>query len=71
MIRKYEQGDDMELIPDTELARRLNKAAQTLRNDRFLMRGLPYIRLGRKILYDWDEIKQILQKCKIEPGNGK
>ena len=61
----------MELIPDTELARRLSKAAQTLRNDRFLCRGFPDIRVGRSVRYDWDEIKQILQKSKIEPGNGK
>lgn len=44
-----------------------NLSLQTLRNHRFEGKGLPYIKFGRAVRYDEDEVIASLEACKIRP----
>jgi hypothetical protein len=50
-----------EILTEEELAARLKKAPRTVRDWRE-KRMLPFIRIGRSILYDWGRVTAALQK---------
>jgi hypothetical protein len=50
-----------EILMEEELAARLKKAPRTVRDWRE-KRLIPYMRIGRSILYDWDRVILALQK---------
>ncbi len=53
-------------ITEKALSEITGRALQTLRNDRFLGRGFPYIRIGSKsIRYDYDEAISIMERSKV------
>lgn len=53
-------------ITEKALSEMTGRALQTLRNDRFLGRGFPYIKMmGRSIRYDRDEVISIMEGSKI------
>jgi len=52
---------------EIEISRRTSFKLQTLRNHRHLGKGLPYLKVGRKILYDWDDVVEYLESKKIFP----
>ena len=58
-------------IPQTlneqETARVLKKAVQTLRNDRHMGQGCPYVKIGRSVRYLISDIESYLMKNRIEP----
>ena len=60
----------MEMLTEIELAEILKKSVQTLRNDRFLGRGVPYIKVGRSVRYLKTDVEEYIQKNRIIP-NGK
>lgn len=41
-------------------------ALSTLRNHRFLKKGIPYLRYGRKILYDRTDVESYFSNHKIK-----
>ena len=43
-------------------------ALSTLRNHRFLRKGIPYSRYGRKIIYDQEDVISYMQNHKIKTG---
>jgi len=59
------------LIDEKGLAEITGLALQTLRNARFLRRGIPYIRLGSgkraAIRYDLADVEAFLQEHRIDP----
>jgi hypothetical protein len=55
-------------IRDVELSRVLGIPLPTIRADRLNERRLPYIKLGRSVLYDPDECVHVLQKFKVGGG---
>ncbi|MCX5908480.1 MAG: DNA-binding protein, partial [Deltaproteobacteria bacterium] len=56
----------MRLVNEKFISEKFGRAVQTLRNDRFAGKGFPYIRVGRSIRYDLDEVEGIIQKKRIE-----
>lgn len=52
-------------ITDKALSDLSGRAVQTIRNDRFLGQGFPYVKLGRSIRYDLDECIEIMEESKI------
>ena len=50
------------LLRETEVAEIMGKAIQTLRNDRFKGRGLNYIKLGRSVRYDPEDVKAYIER---------
>jgi hypothetical protein len=57
-------------LTEKEAAAMSRKALSTLRNDRFHRRGLPYIKVGRSVRYDLDDIILYMEVHKIVP-NGR
>lgn len=56
VVSLYEQtGVDLSMLPEIcnteELARAIHVTAGSLTQDRYMRRGLPYLRLGRRIRY--------------------
>ncbi len=56
---------------EKEISLRTSFKLQTLRNHRHLGKGLPYLKVGRKILYDWDDVVEYLETKKIYPERGQ
>ena len=44
-------------------------AVQSLRNARFLGRGIPYRKIGRSVRYNLDEVLSFMEERKIETEN--
>lgn len=53
-------------IDEREVSRITGRAVQTLRNDRFHRRGLPYHKFGRQVRYKLEEVMQALEAGRIE-----
>jgi len=58
------RGQGFEISEDAE---RAAQALQTLRNDRHLGQGCPYIRLGASIRYDLEDVEKHIAKNRVEP----
>ena len=58
-------------ISETEAARILGLAVQTLRNWRCQSRGPKYLKLGRAIKYDIYEIEKYMHEHTIDPEKSK
>ena len=56
-----------EVIKEAQAAEMLSRAVQTLRNDRHLRQGPPYIKLGRSIRYRVSDLMDYLDKHRIDP----
>ena len=52
-----------------EVARLLRKSANAVVQDRYLGLGPPYIRDGRRILYDRDQVIEYLRERTVRPGD--
>ena len=55
------------LMTDVEVAKIKNCSVQTLRNDRHLRRGLPYIKSGRSIRYAPADVAADILAGRIDP----
>ncbi|MFH1147471.1 MAG: hypothetical protein V1736_07165 [Pseudomonadota bacterium] len=70
--QEQEQGQvrefqDWEYVPDTDAAKILACAVQTLRNDRHLGRGVAYVKRNRTIRYLVRDLRQHMEAHKIHP----
>ena len=54
------------LIDEKSLAKILSKSLQTLRNDRFLKRGIPYLKVGRSVRYSVDDVENYLKDSRVD-----
>lgn len=41
------------------------RALQTIRNDRFNSRGIPYVKFGRSVRYSLDDVIQFMESRKV------
>jgi hypothetical protein len=54
-------------LTEGEVATLLARSLSSLRNDRSLRRGLPFIKLGKKsIRYDIRDIEKYLDSCRVK-----
>jgi hypothetical protein len=56
----------LQLIDEKELSRITRRALSTIRNDRHLGRGIPYIRIGRSIRYNLYDVQSYLESHRIK-----
>ena len=54
-------------LTEHEVAELINRKVQTLRNDRFKGQGLPYIKMGRMVRYNYEEVVAFMDSHKIQP----
>jgi len=71
--RPFVVFDDAELkkktyLTEEEASALSRKAVQTLRNDRHMRRGFPYLKMGRKILYRTTDIISGIEAGRIDPN---
>jgi len=55
------------VVDEYEAARILCKSVQTLRNERHLRKGSPYIKLGRSVRYRVGDLLEYLERHRIDP----
>jgi hypothetical protein len=56
-------------LTENEVSKLTGRALQTLRNDRFRGRGFNYIKMGRSIRYDMEDILCFMELNKIRVEN--
>jgi len=56
-----------EYLNEKEVAKLTRRSLSTLRNDRCQCKGLPYLKVGRSILYSLDDVIHFLESKKIIP----
>jgi len=52
-------------LNEAEVSEMTGRAVSTLRNDRYLRQGLPFIKWGRSVRYDFEEVVAFLEAKKI------
>ena len=57
----------MKALTEKQVAEILCQSVQTLRNHRFLGKGVPYVKIGRSVRYLVEDVERYLQKRRIEP----
>lgn len=55
-------------VDEREAARITGRAVQTLRNDRLLGKGFPYVKIGRSVRYNLAEVLAFMESRRIDPG---
>ena len=53
-------------ITEKQVSEMIGRALQTLRNDRHWGRGLPYIKVGRSVRYNLQEVIDFMESHRIE-----
>jgi hypothetical protein len=54
-------------VDEHQVARILGKSVQTLRNERHLRKGCPYLKLGRSVRYRIEDVIGYMEKHRIDP----
>jgi hypothetical protein len=57
--------DVKQYVDTAETARLVRKTPESLRNDRYLKRGLNYYKLGKKVFYAVEDIYAFIEKSKV------
>lgn len=57
-----------ELLTTEELAEFLGVSAETLANERYLKRGFPYIKLGKRVRYRLNDVMAHLDANTVRAG---
>lgn len=57
-----------QLLNEAEVARLTGQGIPTLRNDRFLRRGISYVKLGRSVRYRLGDVLDYIAAHRVEPG---
>jgi hypothetical protein len=61
------QDLNVKVVNETQAAEILGRAVQTLRNDRHLCQGPPYIKIGRSVRYQIRDLLNYLENHRIDP----
>ena len=56
-------------ITEKEVSEITGRALSTLRNERFLGKGIPYIKIGKSVRYKLDEVIDFMESNRVETIN--
>lgn len=56
-------------LTEQQVSTIINRAVQTLRNDRHNRRGIPYVKVGRSVRYKEDDVIQHMDSRRVVPGS--
>jgi len=56
----------MKYITEKEVSEIIGRALSTLRNDRFLGKGIPYIKIGKSVRYRLDDVIEFMESKRVE-----
>ncbi|MDF1647054.1 MAG: helix-turn-helix domain-containing protein [Legionellaceae bacterium] len=65
LINEFESAPDATLFNQNTLAAILNCSTQLLERNRWAGQGVPYLKIGRKVLYRKSDVLGFLQQQKI------
>jgi len=65
LINEFESAPDSMLFNQNTLAAILNCSTQLLERNRWAGEGVPYLKIGRKVLYRKSEVLEFIQQQKI------
>jgi hypothetical protein len=68
--KRKNQGLGKKYVRERTVSEGTEIPLQSLRNDRHLGRGLPYIKIRKSVFYDWDDVCAYMNSRKIYPQNG-
>ena len=57
---------EYQYLTEIEVSRITRISVQTLRNDRFNRRNIPYYKIGRSVRYSWIDVVNFMEKRKIK-----
>jgi hypothetical protein len=52
-------------VDEREVSRLTSRALSTLRNERCLRRGIPYLKCGRRVLYRLDDVVNFMESRRV------
>lgn len=58
-------------LTEKEVSSITKRALQTLRNDRFAGRGIPYVKFDRSVRYSLDDVIAFMECRKIQTSDSK
>ena len=58
--------ENVRFLTEKEVKQLTNRALSTLRNDRFLNRGIPYVKIGRSVRYEMDDVLKFMRSRKVQ-----
>jgi hypothetical protein len=61
------EKSQIQAVDEYEAGKIMDRGVQTLRNDRHLGRGCPYVKIGRSVRYLMHDIREYLLKNRIDP----
>jgi hypothetical protein len=67
-MRAEIQSTNIQFGSERDVERLTGRKRQTLQKDRCLGRGFPFYRVGRKIVYDLDEVRRIIRAGRVNPS---
>ena len=65
LINEFESAPDSTLFNQNTLAAVLNCSTQLLERNRWAGQGVPYLKIGRKVLYRKSDVLGFLQQQKV------
>ena len=57
--------DTRKFVNTVEASKLLHKTAESLRNDRYLKRGVDFYKIGKKVFYAIEDIEKYLKNSKV------
>jgi hypothetical protein len=66
IVNRQTQSNNREFGTEADVEVITGRRRATLQKDRYLRRGFPFYRVGRKILYDLNEVRSIIRAGRIE-----
>ena len=63
MIKEHRQSKTY--LTEQQVAEMTERAVGTLRNDRWMDRGIPFIRFGRQVRYDLDDVIAFMESHRV------
>jgi hypothetical protein len=70
-IKSQQNKTEREFGNESDVERLTGRKRRTLQKDRFFGRGFPYYRLGGQVVYDLNEIREIIRAARIDPTREK
>ena len=59
---------EKKLLKEEDISEMYGISLGKLRNDRFLGKGFPYVKLSRSVRYDLKDVEAYIEGCKIRKG---
>jgi predicted DNA-binding transcriptional regulator AlpA len=53
-------------IKEKEVSEIISRALSTLRNERFLGKGIPYIKIGKSVRYRLDDVIEYMEERRVK-----